>query len=209
MKRLRLSKYRQGLVTSHQDLVQVLAKYFLQNRPHWQRSVYIADLEGEGYLALCKAARTYDKTRLPYPKAYFARAILNSMLKHIKRATRQPGMTKISLQEAADLAPEFDHIDHLRLAIDELTADDRAVATDRFVRGSTLRTLAEDHQIPLRVASLRASRLAKQLAESLDIRLQPHGRATAHRPGDTSRGNPSSSQSSSQASSRHRGEGKG
>ncbi len=185
-KRSRLSKYRQSLVIEYQPLVQILGKYFLQNRPHWQRSVYLSDLEGEGYLALCKAARTYDKSRLPYPKAYFARAILNSMLKHIKRATRQPGLTKISLQEAADLLPEFDQLDHLRIAIDDLPSEDREIATDRFVGGSTLRTLAEDHEIPLRVASLRAARLAKTLAAQLDIRLSPRGTNSAHRVGDTS-----------------------
>lgn len=201
-KRLRLSKYRQGLVTEYQPLVQILGKYFLQNRPHWQRSVYLADLEGEGYLALCKAARTYDKSRLPYPKAYFARAILNSMLKHIKRATRQPGLTKISLQEAADMLPEFDHLDHLRLAIDDLPEEDQDIATDRFVEGSTLRTLAEDHQIPLRVASLRAQRLAKTLAEQLDIRLSPRDTRHGHRPGDTKQTKSFSSPASSRSHGR-------
>lgn len=201
-KRLKLSKYRQGLVTEYQPLVQILGKYFLQNRPHWQRSVYLADLEGEGYLALCKAARTYDKSRLPYPKAYFARAILNSMLKHIKRATRQPGLTKISLQEAADMLPEFDHLDHLRLAIDDLPEEDQDIATDRFVEGSTLRTLAEDHQIPLRVASLRAQRLAKTLAEQLDIRLSPRDTRPGHRPGDTKQTKSFSSPASSRSPGR-------
>lgn len=204
-KKLRLSKYRQSLVTEYQPLVQILGRYFLQNRPHWQRSVYLADLEGEGYLALCKAARTYDKSRLPYPKAYFARAILNSMLKHIKRATRQPGLTKISLQEAADLMPEFDQLDHLRIAIEDLPVEDREIATDRFVGGSTLRTLSEDHEIPLRVASLRAARLAKTLAAQLDIRLSPRGTGYAHRAGDT---NPKKS-FSSPASARPRGKGRG
>ena len=204
-RKLRLSKYRQGLVVEYQPLVQILGKYFLQNRPHWQRSVHLADLEGEGYLALCKAARTYDRSRLPYPKAYFARAVLNAMLKHIKRATRMPGITKISLQEAADMLPVWDEIDHLRLAIDDLPIEDQEIAADRFVQGSTLRTLAEDYQIPLRVASLRAQRLAKQLAEQLDIRLQPRDTKTVRRPGDTS---PNSS-FSSPASAPPRGKGRG
>ncbi len=185
MRKLRLSKARQTLVLNHCELVRVLARYFLQNRPHWQRSLYVCDLEGEGYLALTKAARTYDKTRLPYPKAYFARAILNGMLKHIKRATRTPALEKISLQQAADMLPDCDELDHLRLAIDDLPEEDRQLAEDRFVGGSTLRTLARDHQIPLRVASLRAARLAKQLAASLEIHLGPHDRATKHRPRST------------------------
>jgi len=175
----------------------MLARYFVQSRQHWQKTVLIEDLEGEGFLALAKAARTYDKTRLPYPKAYFARAILNGMLKYIKKATRQPGIEKISLQEAADLVPEFDQIDHLRLAIEDLSAEDRELATDRFVRGQTLRTIAEGHQIPIRIASLRAARLAKIVSQSLDIRLSPHAPDSRHLRSGSNRKNPSAEQASS------------
>ena len=131
-KRLRLSKKRQALATEYFQLVKVLALYFVRSRAQWQRSVLVDDLEGEGFLALTKAARTYDPARLPYPKAYFARAILNSMLKYIKRATRQPGLTKISLAEAAELVPLFDFPDYLGMAIDDLPDEDQDIATDRL-----------------------------------------------------------------------------
>lgn len=169
-KRLRLSKYRQGLAEEYVPLVRMLGKFFVQARPAWQRAALLPDLEGEGFLALCKAARTYDKARLPYPKAYFARAILNSMLKSIKKLTRQPADWKISLAEAADLLPIVEDPDYLALAVDDL-GDDRDIAFDRFRRGHTLRTIAENHEISLRAASVRARDLAKRLAESLDIRL--------------------------------------
>lgn len=202
MKRSKLSKYRQGLVVEYHQLVGILSRYFLQNRPAWQRSVLIGDLEGEGYLALCKAARTYDKKKLPYPKAYFARAILNAMLKSIKRVTRTPGDTKISLQEAAELAPEYDQLDHLRLAIESLPVEDQQIARDRFMCGATLRTLSAVHDVPVRVASLSAARLQRQLAESLDIRLKPRVPESRHRKASTSRERPSASRP---ASARHRG----
>ena len=201
-KRLKLSKYRQGLVVEYHQLVTILSRYFLQNRPSWQRSVLIGDLEGEGYLALCKAARTYDKKKLPYPKAYFARAILNAMLKSIKRVTRTPGENKISLQEAAELSPDYDHLDHLRLAIEALPVEDQQMAMDRFMHGATLRTLSNVHDVPVRVASLSAARLQRQLAKSLDIRLQPREPGSKRPLGDSSRQRPSAS---GRASSRHRG----
>lgn len=171
-KRSKLSKYRQGLAEEYIPLVRMLAKFFVQNRPHWQRAALMPDLEGEGFLALCKAARTYDKSRLPYPKAYFARAILNGMLKSIKKLTRQPAEWKVSLQEAADLLPVVESPDYLALAVDDL-GEDRDLAVDRFQRGHTLRTIAENHDINLRVASVRARDLAKRLAAALEIRLPP------------------------------------
>jgi RNA polymerase sigma factor (sigma-70 family) len=171
-KRLRLSAKRQRLVVEYLPLAEILAKYFVQNRPGWQRSVLIEDLQGEGYLALVKAARTYDPKRLPYPKAYFARAVLNAMYKAIKKLARQPGEIRITLEEAADLLPEFDHVDHIRLAIADLPEWEQELATDRFINGKTLRALAETHEISLRAASRRATALAKVLAGALDIQLQ-------------------------------------
>jgi RNA polymerase sigma factor (sigma-70 family) len=184
-KRSRLSKTKQRLVTDYLDLVHMLARYFVQNRPQWQRSLYVDDLEGEGFLALSKAARTYDPKRLPYPKAYFARAILNGMLKFIKKATRTPRENRISLADAADRMPEYDELDHLRLAIEELPEDDQEMAANRFMHGMTLRSLSEEHQIPIRVASMSAQRLARTVSQSLDIRLAPRSPAAVLRRGES------------------------
>jgi DNA-directed RNA polymerase specialized sigma24 family protein len=170
----------------------MLAKFFVQNRPHWQKKIFIDDLEGEGYLALTKAARTYDKARLPYPKAYFCRAIMNSMYKWIKRSQRMPGDWKISLQEAADLMPVVESPDYLKLAIEDL-GEDAELATDRFANGHTLRRIAEDHDISLRLASVRSRELARTLAAALDIRLSPHAPAAGCPSHGSSRCNPSSS----------------
>lgn len=182
-KKLRLSKTKQRLVTEYLELVRIVARCFAQNRPVWQRAALMDDLEGEGFLALTKAARTYDPKRLPYPKAYFAKAVLNGMLKFIKRATRQPGEKRISLAEAADRMPEYDELDHLRLAIEVLPEADQEMAADRFVHGMTLRALSEEHRVPIRVASMSAQRLAKAVSESLDIRLGPRFPSAEHRRG--------------------------
>lgn len=201
--RLRLSKKRQALVAEYVPLARMLARFFVQTRPGWQKSVLIPDLEGEGFLALCKAARTYDPTRLPYPKAYFARACLNSMLKAVKKATRQPGLEKISLQEANDLLPVFDHPDYLRMALDDLPEDERELGVDRFQKSQTLRTIAEGHQMSLRLASVRTRELARKISAALDIRLEPHAEGRLRPLRDSSRENPSASS----ASPRRRGEG--
>lgn len=182
----RLSKYRQGLAEEYVPLVSMLSKFFVQNRPHWQRAALRPDLEGEGFLALCKAARTYDKSRLPYPKAYFARAVLNGMLKSVKKLTRQPAEWKVSLAEAADLVPIIEDPDYLSLAVDDL-GDERDIAYDRFQRGHTLRTIAENHDISLRAASVLARDLATRLAAQLEIRLPPPAPAFSNPRGDSKR----------------------
>ena len=144
----KLSKRQQALVTEWMHLVQIAARQFVRCRPAWQKSVYVEELEGEGYLALVKAARTYDPKRLPYPKAYFARAALNAMLKHIKRATRSPG-DRVSLDDAEQAAPRFDEIDHLRIAIEQLPPDEMAMAVERFVSGSTIKELSDSRGISM------------------------------------------------------------
>jgi DNA-directed RNA polymerase specialized sigma24 family protein len=183
-------------------LATMLSRFFVQNRPPWQRAALAQDLEAEGFLALTRAARTYDKSKLPYPKAYFARACLNGMYKSIKKLTRQPGVERLTLEQAADMLPDFDQLDYLRLAIDDLDGDDQELASDRFRGGLTLQALAERHQIPLREASRRASRLAKILGESLGIQLQRPDRGASNHPGRSTRDFPASSAVSAHPSSR-------
>jgi DNA-directed RNA polymerase specialized sigma subunit len=178
-------------------LARMLARFFIKSRPAWQKAALLPDLESEGFLALTKAARTYDKTRLPYPKAYFARAVMNAMYKWIKRENRQPADWKISLDEASELLPLMESPDYLQMAIADL-GEDAELATDRFQRGHTLRTIAADHQISLRLASVRSRALAKRLAEALEIRL-PQPEPSGERP---LRGSNRNSSSSGGASSR-------
>lgn len=167
----KLTKRRQELALEYQDLVHVLAGYFLQHRPAWQRSSLRDDLEGEGFLALCKAARTYDPARLPYPKAYFARAILNAMYKHIKRETRAPDGTRVPMDMAKDIVGGDDEVDHLSQAIEMLNPEHQLFAQDRFQEGMTLRKLSEEHDLPLKKTSRRARMLASQIARLLGIQL--------------------------------------
>jgi len=169
--RSKLSKSRQTLALEWQGLVPILAGYFLAHRPAWQRASLRGDLEGEGYLALCKAARTYDPKRLPYPKAYFARAILNSMYKWIKRQGREPDGERLPVEAAEESRAYTDELDHLKMAIELLAEDDREFAADRFQESKTLRTLAGEYDISLKAASGKARELARQIAELLDIRL--------------------------------------
>jgi RNA polymerase sigma factor (sigma-70 family) len=172
-KKKKQTKRQQTLTVEYMPLVRVLASYFSQHRPGWQRAALRDDLEGEGFLALTKAAITYDPKRLPYPKAYFARAILNAMLKWIRKATRTPRENRVPLEVAADSLEYTQELDHLRLAIEALPEDEIEFAIDRFCSGQPLRALAEGHGVPIREASARARSLAQRLAESLGIRLPP------------------------------------
>lgn len=167
----KLTKRRQDLALEYQDLVPVLAGYFLQHRPAWQRGSLRDDLEGEGFLALCKAARTYDPKRLPYPKAYFARAILNAMYKHIKREMRTPGGDRVPMEMAKDMVGADDEMDHLSQAIEMLNPEHQLFAQDRFQEGMTLRKLSEEHGIAIKKTSRRARMLASQIARLLGIQL--------------------------------------
>jgi DNA-directed RNA polymerase specialized sigma24 family protein len=171
-KQSKLSKKQQALAAEWMPLARMLARFFVQQRAPWQRSVYVDDLEADGYLAIVKAARTYDKARLPYPRAYFARACLNAMCRSIRKLTRQPGEWKISLAEADQMVHFAEDPDWLRMAISDM-GEDAELCEDRFVNGLTLRQLAERHQLSLRSASVRARRLAQRLAAQLGIQLSP------------------------------------
>lgn len=188
-KKSKLSKRQQALAAEWSPLAKMLARFFVQQRANWQRRLLTEDLEADGYLAIVKAARTYDPKRLPYPRAYFARACLNAMCRSIKKMTRQPGYWKISLEEADQLACMAEDPDWLRMAIEDL-GDDAPLAASRFIDGMTLRQIAGEHQVSLRVASVRARALARTLSERLGIQLTPPAPADADRRRGSSPGSP-------------------
>ena len=202
--RSKLSKKRQAYVVEYMPLASMLAKFFVQTRPSWQRGVLFPDLQSEGFLALTKAARTYDQSRLPYPKAYFARAIMNAMYKWIKRSTRQPCEWKLSLTEAEQLLPVMEHPDYLRLAIEDLPEEEQELAQSRFEDSLTLRRIAEEQQISVRLASVRSRDLARKLALALDIRLRPHVQECEHRQRGSTRNRSSSPRASDNPCKRRR-----
>ena len=179
--RKRLTKRQRALTEEYFALVPLLGGYFLQHRPAWQRGNLRPDLEGEGFLALTKAARTYDPKRLPYPKAYFARAILNAMLKWIKRSQRMPRENRVPLSIADERISYVEEVDHLRLAIEELDDEEWEFACQRFIEGMTLRALAAEHQCGVKLASARSHSLAQRLADALGIQLPPPRRESDSR----------------------------
>lgn len=197
----KLSSKQQLLVVEYTDMVSVVARCFVQNRPHWQRSALMPELEGEGYLALCKAARTYSKARLPYPKAYFARAILNAMLKSVKRLTRTPG-EKVGMDVAEQEMAFNEERDDLADAIAGMDERDKAMAICRFVRKQRIIDLADEFNLNIRSASLASQRLARQIAERLGIPAEQLGPGRVRPSRNTTR--PSCQTGSSQASSHAR-----
>jgi RNA polymerase sigma factor (sigma-70 family) len=194
----RLTKKQQALVTEYQEMVLVIARYFVQNRPGWQRAALIPDLEGEGYLALCKAARTYNKDKLPYPKRYFAQAILNAMLKSIRKMTRSPG-ERVGMAMAEAETATTDERDDLSEAIAGMEERDKAMAVCRFVRKRRITDLADEFNLNVRSASLASRRIAKQLLERLGILDELPD--TAHGPRRRSTKRPSPCQSTSSPAS--------
>ena len=163
------TKKQQDLVIEYQFLVKLLAGFFLQNRPAWQREMYRDDLEGEGFLALTKASRTYDKARLPYPKAYFARAILNSMLKSINKTNKQKKCISVAAAMRDGKLNMSHEIDYLGFAIEDLLPEEKKIAISRFIELKTLRAIAKEHGLNLWEAFYRSQKLAKKLSDALGI----------------------------------------
>jgi hypothetical protein len=183
----KLSKKQQALVAEWMPLARMLARYFVSRRAGWQRSLLVEDLEAEGYLAITRAARTYQRSRLPYPRAYFARACLNAMCRSIKKMLRQPGEWKIALAEAEQLTSLAEDPDWLRMAVDDM-GEESKICEDRFINGMTLRQISEAHGVSLRAASVRSRALARTLATRLEIQLGQPGRIASNRPAESSPG---------------------
>lgn len=176
-------------------MVRTSVRYFLKCRPKWQRDSWQPELEGVSYLALCRAAKTYDPARLPYPKRYFALAILNAMLKAVKQLARTPG-EQVGLDVAQPEAREEDRLDHIGEAIAGLPARDRAMAKMRLLKKKRISDLAGRFKMDMRRASIAADRVARTVAGRLGIHVERRTQAQRCRSGCSERPSPAPTTSS-------------
>jgi DNA-directed RNA polymerase specialized sigma subunit len=146
-------------------LAPMIATAFSQHRPCDR-----AELEAEGYLAMCKAAQRYEFGSGRHPKGYFALAIVNRIFDCFKKSSSDP----MSPDDLAAMMESYDEVDHLGMAIRELPSLlDQRIAHDRFACGATIPEVAATHRLSLYEARIRVRQLAKHLAALLGSHALP------------------------------------
>lgn len=111
--------------------------------PTLRKQIASIDATSVAYLAICKAAATYDPDQSKIT-TYFSMAVRNALLKEIDRNRRarydSPERVPLELAEALAIAPNSMST-KLQTAIARLPPKVRRLVTQRFYKGLSLREI--------------------------------------------------------------------
>jgi RNA polymerase sigma factor (sigma-70 family) len=138
--------------------------------PGIRKQVERIDATAVGYLAVCRAAQTYDPDK-SRATTYFSRAIRNAILKEIAKRRRAvcDGPDRVPLTSVEGLV--FRHPDQLvSLAVAALPEDAVALIRRRYYDGETLTDMAAQDGCTRSTIRRRLSRALATLRTALETR---------------------------------------
>jgi len=102
-----LNQEQQELVEQAARLVPAMVKKFLESMPCLRQVAKGCDLQSAAFLACCRAAKTYDKTRGVSVSAYFSIAAKNGMLREVHKElrTNAHSIMRIPLEQIHERQP--------------------------------------------------------------------------------------------------------
>lgn len=140
-----LTPEQQRLVEEAVPVVQRAITAFRCRYPSLRRQVAQIDALSVGYLAICRAARTYDPAQSKVT-TYFSTAVRNALLKEIdrNRRARYDSPDRVPMELAEALAVPIGRIaGRLHVAIARLPSKSRRLIQARFYKGLSLREIGE------------------------------------------------------------------
>lgn len=142
---MHLTESQQRLAESALAIVPKALIAFRCRYPTLRKRAMQIDATSVAYLAVCRAALTYDPAKSQVT-TYFSTAIRNALLKELDRERRarydSPERVPLELAEALALAPNSMST-KLQTAIARLPAKARRLIVLRFYRGMSLREIGE------------------------------------------------------------------
>jgi DNA-directed RNA polymerase sigma subunit (sigma70/sigma32) len=102
-----LTPEQQAVAEEAMKIVPSVIRAFMKNMPCIKQVAQHCDLESAAYVACCKAAKTYDKSKGIGISAYFSVAIRNQMLKEVKKELKSNAhsIMRIPLEQIHDREP--------------------------------------------------------------------------------------------------------
>lgn len=169
----RLTKRQRRLAEDALEVVPKAIHGFCRAYPGIRKKLDRIDAVEVAYLAVVRAAKTYDKTKSKVT-TYFTMAIFNALLKELARDQRQSleGMQRVPV-EMVDVAAKADTMSkEMRSAMASIPEESRRVIYERFFRGRTLADIAAEGGVDRRTIRRRVELAVIQLSdawESLQI----------------------------------------
>lgn len=172
--RMRLTAEQQALAEQAMEIVPKALSAFYRRYPTLRRQFAAIDSTSVAYLAVCRAARTYEPEQSKVT-TYFSTAIRNAVLKEIDRNRRHrydsPERVPLEIAEALTAKGQGAST-RLQNAIARLPAKSRRLVHARFYRGLSLREIGEQAGCDPRTIQRRLTAALYILQRLLDS--EPH-----------------------------------
>lgn len=169
-----LTESQQQLAEQAMPIVPKVIAAFGRRYPHLRRQLASIDATSVAYLAICRAARTYDPEQSRVT-TYFSTAIRNAVLKEIDRNRRQryDSPDRVPMEMAEALAAGGKNVAaRLQGAVARLPAKSRRLIHARFYKGLSLREIGEQAGCDPRTIQRRLTAVLYILQRLLDS--EPH-----------------------------------
>lgn len=166
-----LTPEQQALAEEAAKLVPVCIKAFLRNLPCLRAVAQLCDLESAAYVACCKAAKTYDRTRGVGISAYFSVAIRNAMLREVQKEIKSQShsIKRIPLDEVYNRAPpKRPKADSALPAMLQLTDEERDWIESFVFDGTSFRAFGRKAGCDPRTAKKRLKSHLDRLRQEFD-----------------------------------------
>jgi RNA polymerase sigma factor (sigma-70 family) len=165
---MRLTDEQRQLAEQAMEIVPKAIIAFRCRYPTLRKQVASIDAESVAYLAICRAATTYDPAQSKIT-TYFSMAVRNALLKEIDRNRRarydSPDRVPLELAEALAIAPSSMST-KLQTAIARLPAKARKLIHLRFYKGLSMREIGEQSRCDPRTIRRRLS-VALEMLQTL------------------------------------------
>lgn len=165
-----LTKEQQRLAEEASRWVPRCVAAFLNNMPCLREAARLCDLESAAYLAVCKAARTYNPDRGAAP-TYFGIAIKNAMLREIQNEmkTGSTSIFRISPEECERRMPVRKTAEESAIAcLLAMTAEEREWIESFVFDGASFRALGRQAGCDARTAKRRLLAHIEKLRKACD-----------------------------------------
>lgn len=170
-----LTPEQQELVEEAAKIVPACVKHFLSSMPCIRQVAKSCDLHSAAYLACCRAAKTYDKSRGVSISAYFSVAAKNGMLREVHKELRSNAhsIMRIPLEQVHERQPPKREVNPLAMpAMLTLTETERDWV-ERFVfdgvnRGGSFRAFGRESGKDCRTAKKMLQSILDKLKSAIE-----------------------------------------
>ena len=170
-----MTDHERALAESVMDIVPIVINAMGRSFPGIRKKLTRIDARSVAYVAICRAAQTYDPTKSK-PGTYFSTAVRNALLKELARSQRlrydSPLRVPCELAEKEDANVSEEH-KALHFALRVLPGEMRRLVASRYFSNLSISEIANQSDLNPKTVRRRLRIAERVLGDLLGIQPEP------------------------------------